>query len=41
MANSVNTLHITNKDRFVRFHSDWFEQLANKFNTQIYHLKQK
>ncbi|WP_155286311.1 IS607 family transposase [Lacticaseibacillus zhaodongensis] len=35
MANNVDTVYITYKDRFVRFGYDWFEQLANKFNTQI------
>ena len=35
MANNIDTVYITYKDRFVRFGYDWFEQLANKFNTQI------
>ncbi len=35
MANNVDAVYITYKDRFVRFGYDWFEQLANKFNTQI------
>lgn len=35
MANNVDTVYITYKDRFVRFGYDWFERLAHKFNTQI------
>ena len=35
MENNVDTVYITYKDRFVRFGYDWFERLANKFNTKI------
>ena len=34
MAHNVDTRYIPNKECFVRFHLDWFEQLINKFNTQ-------
>ncbi|MBB6656680.1 IS607 family transposase, partial [Lacticaseibacillus rhamnosus] len=35
MAGNVETIYVTYKDRFVRFGYDWFERLAQKFNTQI------
>ncbi|MGO3139086.1 MAG: IS607 family transposase [Lactococcus lactis] len=35
MSNEIDTIYITYKDRFIRFGYDWFEKLANKFNTQI------
>ncbi|MFY4506023.1 IS607 family transposase [Lacticaseibacillus rhamnosus] len=35
MAGHVETIFVTYKDRFVRFGYDWFERLAQKFDTQI------
>ena len=35
MANKVDTIYITYKDRFIRFGYDWFEKLCLKHNTKI------
>lgn len=35
MANKVDTIYITHKDRFIRFGYDWFEKLCLKHNTKI------
>ena len=35
MGNRIKTIVITNKDRFIRFGYDWFEQFCEKFNTEI------
>lgn len=35
MANKIDTIYVTYKDRFVRFGFEWFEQLCAKFSTKI------
>ena len=35
MENKIQTIVISNKDRFIRFGYDWFEKFCNKFNTEI------
>ena len=35
MANKIKTIVISNKDRFIRFGYDWFENFCEKFNTKI------
>ena len=35
MQGGIATIYITFKDRFVRFGYDWFEQLCQKFQTEI------
>jgi len=35
MANKVNTIFISYKDRFIRFGYDWFESLCSKYGTNI------
>ena len=35
MENKIQTIVISNRDRFIRFGYDWFEKLCNKFNTEI------
>ncbi|HBH1544530.1 TPA: IS607 family transposase [Clostridioides difficile] len=35
MANEVNTIIITHKDRFIRFGYEWFEGFLAKFNVNI------
>ena len=35
MENKIKTIVISNKDRFIRFGYDWFENFCEKFNTKI------
>ncbi|WP_218143255.1 IS607 family transposase [Sporolactobacillus nakayamae] len=35
MNNKIDKIYVTYKDRFVRFGFDWFERLADRFNTEI------
>ncbi len=35
MERKIKTIIVTQKDRFIRFGYDWFEQFCMKFNTTI------
>lgn len=35
MENKIKSIVISNKDKFIRFGYDWFEQFCKKFNTEI------
>lgn len=35
MENKIDTIVISNKDRFIRFGFEWFERLLGKFDTKI------
>ena len=35
MEQTIKTIIVTHKDRFIRFGYDWFEKLCMKFNTTI------
>lgn len=39
--NKVERIYITYKDRFIRFGYEWFEQLCEKFDTEIIVLNDK
>lgn len=35
MENKIDTIIVSNKDRFIRFGFEWFERFLGKFNTKI------
>ena len=35
MEQTIKTIIVTHKDRFIRFGYDWFEKVCMKFNTTI------
>lgn len=35
MNNKIDKIYITYKDRFIRFGYDWFENLCEKYGTEI------
>ena len=35
MENKIDTIIVSNKDRFIRFGFEWFERFLGKFDTKI------
>ena len=41
MEQTIKTIIVTHKDRFIRFGYDWFEKFCMKFNTTIVNTEER